>query len=174
MESQERFLWAADIMDVKSTDHILEIGCGVGFAVEKIALRLTQGKIVAIDRSAAMISKAMERNSVDIKAGKAEFVKTHLIEFHRDEACFNKIFCFNINFFWTNKSMAKEATAIKSLLTEKEGLLYIFYGPMVASGFNKIESPIRKNLEREKFKVRQILRERRLSCCCFIIANSDG
>ena len=52
----------------------------------------------------------------------------------------------------------------------KEGLIYIFYGPMVGVGFDKITSPVRKNLEKEELKVIEFVHERRLKCCCFAVA----
>jgi SAM-dependent methyltransferase len=172
MRTHERFTWAADLLDVKSRDHILEVGCGVGFAVEEIAGRLTTGKILAIDKSAIMIAKASERNEDSVRAGKAKFLQTDLAQLELERNSFNKIFCFNINLFWTNKSISREAAVLKSLLA-KYGSLHIFYGPMVASGLNKIQGPIVKNLEKENFKLVEVVYERRLNCCCFISAVSE-
>jgi 16S rRNA A1518/A1519 N6-dimethyltransferase RsmA/KsgA/DIM1 with predicted DNA glycosylase/AP lyase activity len=36
----ERFIWAASILSVRPTDHILEIGCGAGILTEQIAVHL--------------------------------------------------------------------------------------------------------------------------------------
>jgi protein-L-isoaspartate O-methyltransferase len=169
MKTHERFTWAVDLLDIKSGDHIMEVGCGVGFAVEEIAARLTTGKIMAIDKSAVMIAKASERNKDSVQAGKVKFIQTDLARLEHGGNSFNKIFCFNINLFWTNNSISKEAAILKSRLA-KNGSLYIFYGPMVASGLSKIQGPIVKNLEKENFKVVEIVYERRLNCCCFISA----
>ena len=46
----------------------------------------------------------------------------------------------------------REISVIKSILLRK-GLVYIFYGPMLGDGFEKITSPVRKNLEKENLKV---------------------
>jgi SAM-dependent methyltransferase len=173
MKTHERFTWAVDLLDVQSRDRIMEVGCGVGFAVEEIADRLTTGKIIAIDKSAVMIAKASERNKDSVRAGKVKFIQTDLARLEHEGNSFNKIFCFNINLFWTNKSISKEAVVLKSLLA-KSGSLYIFYGPMVASGLSKIQGPVVKNLEKENFKVVELIYERRLNCCCFIATFSEG
>jgi SAM-dependent methyltransferase len=172
MKTHERFTWAVELLDVKSGDRIMEVGCGVGFAVAEIAARLTTGKIMAIDKSAAMIAKASERNKNNVQAGKVKFIQTDLALLEHGGTSFNKIFCFNINLFWTNKSISKEAAVLKSLLAKNESL-YIFYGPMVASGLSKIQRPIVENLEKENFKVVEIVYERKLNCCCFIATVSE-
>lgn len=173
MKTHERFTWAANLLDIKSGDLIMEVGCGVGFAVEEIAARLTTGKIMAIDKSAMMIVKASERNKDSVQAGKAKFIQTDLARLNPEGNSFNKIFCFNINLFWTNKSISKEAAVLTSLLA-KNGSLHIFYGPMLGSGLSKIQGPIVKNLKRESFKVVEIVYERRLNCCCFTTTISEG
>jgi len=127
MRSHERFNWAAQILNIKSGDCILEIGCGVGLAIEAITPFLKKGKITAIDRSAAMISKANQRNQEAIGEGKARIFNTEFLAFSDRTIKYDKIFCFNINLFWTQKSIMKEAAILKSLL-EKRGLLYVFYG----------------------------------------------
>ena len=167
MKRHERFIWAADLLDVKPSDYILEVGCGVGFAVEEIARRLTSGGIVAIDKSVVMITKAAERNEDSVRAGKVRLIKTSLAHLEEPDKSFNKIFCFNINLFWTNKHISNEATVIKSLL-KKNGSLHFFYGPMVASGLHKTHGPVIENLEKENFKVVEIIYERKLNCCCFV------
>ena len=169
MEKHERFRWAVEILKVKPGDCILEIGCGVGFAVEEVALHLATGKITAIDKSPAMIEKAIRRNQKNVEQDKAKFIQSELFGFEENDVKFNKIFCFNVNLFWTRNSIEREISVIRSILLRK-GLVYIFYGPMLGDGFEKITSPLRKNLEKEGLKLIDFVREKRLKCCCFIVA----
>lgn len=173
MEKHERFRWAVEILNVKPDDYILEIGCGVGLAVEAVAEHLITGKITAIDKSPAMIEKAIGRNQKNIEQDKAKFVRSELLGFKELHAKYNKVFSFNVNVFWTAKSISREISIIKSILLKK-GLIYIFYGPMVGVGFDKIISPISKNLEKEKLKVIEFVHQRSLKCCCFVVAPIDS
>ena len=170
MEKHERFRWVVEILNVKPADYILEIGCGVGLAVEEVAEHLVTGKITAIDKSPAMIEKAIRRNQKNIEQGKAKFVRSELLAFKRHNAKYNKIFCFNVNLFWTGKSITREISIIKSMFLKK-GLIYIFYGPMIGVGFDKITSPISKNLEKEELKIIEFVHQRELKCCCFVVAS---
>ena len=166
IKKHERFTWAGEFLNVRSDDYILEIGCGVGLAAEEIAQRLTKGKITAIDRSPAMIAKAINRNKKFVEEGTAQFFETELLRFSNKGAKYDKVFCFNINFFWTNKSIAGEVSILRSLLAKK-GVLYIFYGPMFGDGFAKISTSVCKNLEREKLTRIERVHNESLRCCCF-------
>ncbi len=173
MEKHERFRWAVEILKVKHDDYILEIGCGVGLAVEEVAEHLVTGKITAIDKSPAMINKAIRRNQKKIEQDRAKLIRSDLLEFKERNAKYNKIFSFNVNLFWTGKSISREISIIKSILLKK-GLIYIFYGPMVGVGFDKIISPISKNLEKEKLKIIEFVHQRSLKCCCFVVAGIES
>lgn len=165
-KKHDRFSWAAELLDIKPKDIILEIGCGTGLAVEEIVPQLQGGKILAIDRSDKMIQKAVQRNKKFLNSGKVEFITTDLLHLKTDQK-FNKVFCFNINLFWTQKSIAKEVTILKANITKK-GLLYICYGPMVASGIEKIKGPLTQNFKNEKINVSEIVIDKKLNCCCFV------
>jgi trans-aconitate methyltransferase len=54
----ERLTWTADLLDVQPADVVLEIGCGSGALAELICTRLSEGHLVAIDRSATLIAAA--------------------------------------------------------------------------------------------------------------------
>jgi cyclopropane fatty-acyl-phospholipid synthase-like methyltransferase len=61
-KASERFVWAADTLEVRPADRLLEVGCGHGVAVSLVCERLTTGTITAIDRSPKMIEMATRRN----------------------------------------------------------------------------------------------------------------
>lgn len=153
-----------DTIDIQPHHHILEIGCGVGLAVEQIVPLLKTGTITAIDRSKPMIEKAKKRN-----AQKAAFVTQDLLQL--SSGSFDIIFCFNINFFWTKKSIAKEMAIIRNHLAKK-GRLYIFYGPLFGAGFEKMNKPVHNNLAAENFSVKEVIHNKPLQCCCFV-ASAD-
>jgi ubiquinone/menaquinone biosynthesis C-methylase UbiE len=57
----ERLIWAVETLTVDPADHILEIGCGAGVAVTLVCEKLGSGKVMALDRSEAMIAQARKR-----------------------------------------------------------------------------------------------------------------
>ena len=163
MKSNDRFKWAADVMDINSKDHILEVGCGVGFAVEAILPLLDTGTITAIDKSPTAINRAILRNKNGIALKKVRFLQLELLHLPKQSHKYNKILCFNINFFWTNDSIARESQVIKSILARR-GQLYICYGPLIRTDWQKMANTISASLTREKFKVGDIAYSDTLNC----------
>ena len=166
-ESHPRFKWAREIIRANPRDHILEIGCGAGLLVEELVQDLKTGKVTAIDRSASMIDKAIRRNANSISTGRAEFSEVDWKDFKAGKIRYDKIVFFNINFFWTNKSVSREVSRIRSLLS-KNGKVYIFYGPMFNGGFEKIVKVIVPGLAAEQLPVKHTIHNQELSCCCFV------
>ncbi len=119
MKINERFPWAVDILDIKPSDHLFEIGCGAGILVEQIAGKLTTGTITALDSSAAMIKTATKKG-ID----KASFITSDFASAAIPENTYNKILAFNVNFFW--KDPTAELTLIRKCL-KRNGKLYVFY-----------------------------------------------
>ena len=53
--------WGRRVLDrlpLAGTEHVLDIGCGTGRLTEEIAARLPRGRVVGLDRSAAMLETA--------------------------------------------------------------------------------------------------------------------
>ena len=163
MKNHQRFQWASNLMGIDPKDRILEIGCGVGFGVEAIHPLITTGKITAIDRSQTAIARAARRNEGAVKQGKAEFQATDLLFISKPYRGFDKVFCFNINFFWTKSSLIRECDVIKSVMA-RQGTLHIFYGPVFRKEFAKIVDTVTKNLQDERFIVSETLYNNMLKC----------
>lgn len=122
----ERIAWAVEVLDVQPGDHILEIGCGRGFAVPPIGEKLTNGRLVAIDRSAKMVDAASNANARHIESGKASILHADLLEIDLPDRQFDKIFLFNLNVFWMDP--VDELLVIRRLL-KPDGKFYLFHQP---------------------------------------------
>jgi ubiquinone/menaquinone biosynthesis C-methylase UbiE len=115
------------IMAVDPADHLLEVGCGRGVAVSKVCERLTRGKITAIDRSAAMVRLAEQRNADNVATGKAAFLISALEDVNLAGQRFDKIFAVNVNLFWVDSSSEAVERLRRSL--RPDGALFLFYEP---------------------------------------------
>lgn len=122
----DRIRWAVDLLDIHSDQRILEIGCGPGVAAGLVAVRLTTGHLVAIDRSATAISRAAARNTAHVDAGRLTLVTTDLAGCEHTGPRFDTIFAMNVNAFWTGPA-DREWAAIDKLL-RPGGSLFLFYG----------------------------------------------
>jgi SAM-dependent methyltransferase len=161
----ERFLWATELLDVKPTDNILEIGCGAGLMAEQIANRLTGGQLIAIDKSSAMLEKAKRRNKRFVDDGTARFLAADFLEAKLLASYFDAIVAFNVNFFW--KGPAKELQIIKQSL-KPAGQLYIFHQGPFEIDVAAVE-PIKQELINNAFEIIDVQEKKLLPASAFCI-----
>jgi ubiquinone/menaquinone biosynthesis C-methylase UbiE len=120
----DRIRQIVDAVDVNPDDHILEIGCGHGVAVDLICERLVSGKVTAIDRSQKMINAAMRRNWRHIEASKVEFVLGDVETLQFTDSRFDKIVASRIGLFHRQPEFAR---SIVEPWLKPDGKLLVFY-----------------------------------------------
>lgn len=120
----KRFLWAVDMLELKPSYQILEIGCGVGLMAEVIGSKLDDGKLLAIDKSSFMIDRAKRRNKQFMAKAVSSFLTADFLTADLPRAAFDRIAAFNLNFF--RKDPATLLQRVKQFL-KKDGKLFIFF-----------------------------------------------
>jgi ubiquinone/menaquinone biosynthesis C-methylase UbiE len=96
-------------LPVKDDSHVLEIGCGTGALMEKLAGRAPLGLVEGVDFSRPMVSIARKRNKDAVRRGA---VRIHLGDFQSlpfDEESFDVVVTVNTIYFWEKptEAMAK-------------------------------------------------------------------
>ena len=61
--------WVVAQLDLRPTDHVLEVGFGPGIAIEAFARALPQGRVYGIDHSDVMVRQATRRNRKAVQSG---------------------------------------------------------------------------------------------------------
>jgi ubiquinone/menaquinone biosynthesis C-methylase UbiE len=74
MPAPARLQLVVDQLDVRPSDHIVEVGCGHGVAAALVLERLPSGTYTGIDRSPAMIAASERRNRDAVTTGRARFI----------------------------------------------------------------------------------------------------
>jgi trans-aconitate methyltransferase len=95
-----RNVWTLELLDLSPRDHVLEVGFGPGIAIRYAAHHITDGLIVGVDHSQAMLRQASQRNAAAIESGR---VRLYCQPVHNLPACesgFDKIFSANVVQFW--------------------------------------------------------------------------
>ena len=64
--------WGFEKINIKNNDIILDIGCGGGRTVNKLASLATDGKIFGIDYSLDCVKWSKDYNSEDVKNGRVD------------------------------------------------------------------------------------------------------
>ena len=98
----DRNLWTLKLLELKSTDRLLELGFGPGIAIKEASKIVSQGKIVGIDHSLTMLRQATRRNTDAIERGVVELLLGNAESLPEFDERFDKIYSANVVQFWQN------------------------------------------------------------------------
>jgi ubiquinone/menaquinone biosynthesis C-methylase UbiE len=127
-QHQPENAWTVNLLDVQSTDQVLEIGFGPGIAVEAVAARATKGLVAGIDFSQAMVSAANRRNAAAVRAGKVDLRYGDAAHLPFANDTFDKAFSIHSIYFWPDPIAV--LTGIHRVL-KPDGLLMLTVLPKV-------------------------------------------
>lgn len=116
--------WVIENCEIKSSDQVLELGYGPGYAIEKIVSKLDKGKVYGIDFSKLMLKHASRRNRKHIQTGKVELFTGSVGNMPFQNSQFDIVFGVNIVYFWSNP--VKEINEIFRVL-KPEGRLVLYH-----------------------------------------------
>ena len=125
----KRNLWTIELMDLKPTDRVLEIGFGPGFALEQICARLKKGMAVGLDRSETMLRMAQRRNEKALSEGRLKLVVGSVEDESSDPLSslsgpFDAIYAVNVAMFW--REPVKTVKMLRMRLAQNGRLLLTF------------------------------------------------
>ena len=164
----ERFKWAVELLNIKPTQNILEVGCGAGLLAEQIACRLTTGKLIAIDKSSLMLKKAKKRNNEFIDKGISEFLEADFAKSQLQQFFFDSIVAFNVPVFLKNP--VRELHLIRHII-KPQGKLYVFYQAPYEIDITDVE-PNQQKLADNSFEIVDVQLKKLTPTSAFcIIAN---
>ncbi len=98
--NRRRNRWAVDLLDVRPTDRVLEIGFGPGLAIGWLARRAREGRVYGIDHSEVMVSQASRRNAAAIRAGRVELIRASVEQLPSFEEPLDAILAVNTVGMW--------------------------------------------------------------------------
>jgi cyclopropane fatty-acyl-phospholipid synthase-like methyltransferase len=149
----DRIRWTVELLDVRPTEHLLEIGSGPGHAVALVCEKLTRGTITAIDRSSLQVRKTRERNRACLTSGRAIIEDATLEAFDPGRRLFAKIFAVNVNAFWTTP--APSMRHLRRLLAS-DGVAFLAYEPPSKERLRQARASLARTLEEHDFIVSDV------------------
>lgn len=121
----DRIRWAVDFVDIQAADHVLEIGCGPGYAAELICRRLESGRLFAIDRSESGVDRTRRRCARFLESGRLTVRQIDLATLRVPVRRLHKVFAFNVNLFWVRRCAGEVALLHDRVLPG--GTVSLFY-----------------------------------------------
>lgn len=136
IENRGRVRWAISHLQLKPTDHVLEIGFGPGWSIAEMSKQVTRGKIAGVDASGAMVSQATQRNRAAIRAGRVELHHAPAEQLPFDAGAFDKVITINSLAFWddTAKGLAEVRRVLRS-----GGKVVVVLQPVWVKGESQME-----------------------------------
>ena len=84
--------WALGLMDIRNEDVVLDIGCGGGEAIAKMATKA--GKVMGLDYSPLSVKEAKKRNQEDMERGKVRIEEGSVSKLPFEDDTFTKVTAF--------------------------------------------------------------------------------
>ncbi|HJX28014.1 MAG TPA: class I SAM-dependent methyltransferase [Thermoanaerobaculia bacterium] len=159
-----------EILAPDPADHVLEIGCGTGVAAGLILQKLTNGRLTAIDRSAAMIRAAERLNRASVASGMARFWNVALEEAEFAGERFDKILAVNVNRFWLKPA---DESGLWTPLLKPGGVVCLVYQPPPGQSTDRIVDGCSESFQRSGFSEVQVLQAKHLDPPVVCIRASD-
>jgi ubiquinone/menaquinone biosynthesis C-methylase UbiE len=92
--------WGLSHVSIKDSDTILDVGCGGGRTVGKLAAFVTHGKVYGIDYSDASVSASKRTNAPWIDVGRAEILLGSVSQLPFSDDMFDLVTAVETHFWW--------------------------------------------------------------------------
>jgi SAM-dependent methyltransferase len=101
--NNERIRWTLDLLRIRPSDRVLEIGFGPGVAIALASELAADGFVAGVDHSEVMVRQAARRNVKGVRAGRVFLRQGTAENLPRFEYPFDKIFTINSIHFWSDR-----------------------------------------------------------------------
>ena len=128
--------WGLKHVNVKSGFTILDVGCGGGKTISRLARRVGQGKVYGLDQSAEMVDYSSQINRKLIAKNRAEIVQGSATKTGFKGEFFDLVTAIETYYFWPN--LADAFQEIKRVL--KKGGHLLIVSEMIKDGTYEAEN----------------------------------
>ncbi len=94
--------WALDFFRFQESDQVLDIGCGGGATLARMAKHIETGHLTGVDYSPVSVALSREWNAADIHVGKMEILEASVESLPFEQERFDKIITVESFYFWPN------------------------------------------------------------------------
>jgi ubiquinone/menaquinone biosynthesis C-methylase UbiE len=92
--------WGLSHISIKPHDTVLDVGCGGGRTVGKLAALASEGKVCGIDHSKASVAAARKTNHEAIASGRVDIREASVTELPFSEGTFDVVTAVETHFWW--------------------------------------------------------------------------
>lgn len=114
--------WALDFLDIREDSRVLDIGCGGGETLRRMAERVKSGHLTGADYSPLSVRLSTELNRNSIDSGKMDVVNASVSDLPFDDNSFDRIITVESFYFWPDP--ADDLREVYRVL-DKDGIFLI-------------------------------------------------
>lgn len=94
--------WALEFFEFSGSENVLDIGCGGGETLKRMAEKIDSGHLTGADYSAVSVKMSSEHNDINIACGKMDIVQASVENLPFADCSFDKIITVESFYFWDN------------------------------------------------------------------------
>jgi ubiquinone/menaquinone biosynthesis C-methylase UbiE len=98
--NRQGIAWTVGLLEIRPTDHVLEIGFGSGYGIQQAAALASRGRVAGIDFSEEMVRLARARNARVRAGGRVDLTHGDASTLPYPDGSFDKVFATNVVYFW--------------------------------------------------------------------------
>jgi ubiquinone/menaquinone biosynthesis C-methylase UbiE len=92
--------WGLQQVEVTKEAAILDVGCGGGSTMQRLAVLASEGKVIGLDYSAASISVSRNTNAKEIEAGRVQIVMGSVAALPFSDCTFDIVTGVETHYYW--------------------------------------------------------------------------
>lgn len=96
--------WGLQQLTVPKTAVILDVGCGGGATVRKLAVMAPEGKVTGLDYSAASVAVSRDTNAKEIEAGRVQIEQGSVAALPFPDCAFDIVTAVETHYYWPDLS----------------------------------------------------------------------
>lgn len=98
--------WALSLLAPMPEDRVLDVGCGAGRALERLALMAHRGFVAGLDHSEIMVRQSLARNQAYVREGRLDVRLGDVARMPFAEGSFDKVVSIETLYFWPDPRAA--------------------------------------------------------------------
>jgi SAM-dependent methyltransferase len=92
--------WGLEHVDIRDDDTILDVGCGGGRTVDRLAAMVTRGKVFGVDYSAESVATSREANQQWIEEGRVDIQQGTVSHLPYADKTFDLVTAVETHYYW--------------------------------------------------------------------------
>jgi SAM-dependent methyltransferase len=142
--------WGLKHVRVEKDFLILDVGCGGGRTIQKLAALATEGKVYGVDYAKGSIAASHATNAQWIKAGRVQIMQASVSQLPFPDAMFDLVTAIETQYYWPD--LAKDMQEILRVL-KPGGTLVIILESYKKGAYNALQAPFLRLLRMKNLSV---------------------